>query len=572
MELEGKLVSLRIRFIFSCVIAITIMLLASGAYKYATQWNELKADQKTALESTEKRLLSSLPGPMWTYDSTTANNTIISELANPAITGIAVYLKGDVLLTGATGSEEKSEPFDPTVKKAEAGEIDMRIPVLRREVEEGWVIVRYTDAELTAKAREIFVTAIVEIVIIDILLSVIVTILVNSMIVRPLSLLGNNLREISKGEGDLTHDLPVKGNSEISRLSMHFNLFQGKLSTIFLSMKRTLGELKGIGYDLNANATHTASAINEISANIDSIRTETGKQSDAVSTTMETVQVVSKTLSELGARMEAQFGSIQVSSTAIEEMVANIQSVSSVVDTMDKEFKKLIAASDVGRARLSQVNGKVSAIMNSSENLREANLLISNIASQTNLLAMNAAIEAAHAGQYGKGFAVVADEIRKLAENSAAQAKETSAMIAEITDAISTTGPATQEAETAFNDIVKRLDAFMLLEKQIENAMKEQSTASIQVLDNLKDMHVSTLAVRESTDSINELNTKITGEVSTMSDISAHIHGSMDEINTKTREINAAVTMISDLSSKNRGIIDMANDEVGRFKTKEGAC
>jgi len=572
MELEGKLVSLRIRFIFSCVIAITIMLLASGAYKYATRWNELKADQKTALESTEKRLLSSLPGPMWTYDSTTANNTIISELANPAITGIAVYLKGDVLLTGATGSEEKSEPFDPTVKKVAAGEIDMRIPVLRREVEEGWVIVRYTDAELTAKAREIFVTAIVEIVIIDILLSVIVTILVNSMIVRPLSLLGNNLREISKGEGDLTHDLPVKGNSEISRLSMHFNLFQGKLSTIFLSMKRTLGELKGIGYDLNANATHTASAINEISANIDSIRTETGKQSDAVSTTMETVQVVSKTLSELGARMEAQFGSIQVSSTAIEEMVANIQSVSSVVDTMDKEFKKLIAASDVGRARLSQVNGKVSAIMNSSENLREANLLISNIASQTNLLAMNAAIEAAHAGQYGKGFAVVADEIRKLAENSAAQAKETSAMIAEITDAISTTGPATQEAETAFNDIVKRLDAFMLLEKQIENAMKEQSTASIQVLDNLKDMHVSTLAVRESTDSINELNTKITGEVSTMSDISAHIHGSMDEINTKTREINAAVTMISDLSSKNRGIIDMANDEVGRFKTKEGAC
>ena len=171
------------------------------------------------------------------------------------------------------------------------------------------------------------------------------------------------------------------------------------------------------------------------------------------------------------------------SSSAIEEMIGNIISIENTIQKSVEAVNNLDIATNAGETNLSEVSNLVEKIEQGSEGLEEMSNVIQQIAEQTNMLAMNAAIEAAHAGEAGKGFAVVADEIRKLAENSGTEAKKIADVLAQIKQMIDDAYQGTVSTQKEFEVIVRRSTEVKAMELEIKDAISEQNNGGKLILD-----------------------------------------------------------------------------------------
>jgi len=189
-----------------------------------------------------------------------------------------------------------------------------------------------------------------------------------------------------------------------------------------------------------------------------------------------------------------------------------------------------------------------------------------NIASQTNLLSMNAAIEAAHAGEAGKGFAVVADEIRKLAENSSEQSNTISTVLKKIKESIDKITRSTDNVLRKFEAIDSNVKTVADQEENIRNAMEEQGEGSKQILVALSQLNEITSQVKTGSIEMLEGSKEVIQEGKNLEQLTNEITGGMNEMASGADQINAAVTQVSEISSNNKDSIDILVSEVSRFK------
>ena len=176
------------------------------------------------------------------------------------------------------------------------------------------------------------------------------------------------------------------------------------------------------------------------------------------------------------------------SSSSVEQMVRNIGAIKRTFDNNFVVNTQLGEISKRGLEGLYSVNEHISEVANESKELVEASTVIQSIASQTNLLAMNAAIEAAHAGELGLGFAVVADEIRKLAENAGKEAKSISQVLKSSKDKIDQTLAAATEERKVFDEMLQLVDTMTHQTGEFHSALEEQNTGGNEVLKILEEM------------------------------------------------------------------------------------
>jgi methyl-accepting chemotaxis protein len=204
-------------------------------------------------------------------------------------------------------------------------------------------------------------------------------------------------------------------------------------------------------------------------------------------------------------------------------MVANINSIRSVVAGVNKIADTLSKSSSSGHAMLLKLADEVKRMHEQSATLQNANKTIADIAGQTNILAMNAAIEAVHAGEAGRGFAVVAGEIRKLAELSGKESTSISAEIKKLEQAIEQIGAVSNDTVGAMDMIFREIEAMHASFATMNNAVEKQAIGGGQILTALQTIHTMTGQVRAGTGMIHQQSGLIYQEMKTLQMISENV-------------------------------------------------
>ena len=384
-------------------------------------------------------------------------------------------------------------------------------------------------------------------------------------VLNKVKFVGKSIKTLSSGNADLTIRVPVKGNDEFSELGADVNQFINILQGLVQKLNGAQLSLEQIGNELGINSQETASATSEIMANINSVRMQAETQSAAVSETSSVLENSRAHVGELVDLVNNQVAGITQASAAIEEMISNIAAVSNSVKMMSESFKLLGLNVGDGNNKLENVGARVNQMAAQSKMLIQANNMIAQVASQTNLLAMNAAIEAAHAGEAGRGFSVVADEIRKLAETSAAQSKNIFNELKEISGSIEDVVGLSQDAQKSFEAIVNQLNVTDSIMGQIDNAMSEQSAASTQILEALADMRGQSVSVNEKTGNLRKGIEEVQNNMTVVSQVSDLILGSMDEMAAGSQQITTSSQSVSELAQNTRENIEVMDSLLRQF-------
>ncbi|MDR1325104.1 MAG: methyl-accepting chemotaxis protein [Treponema sp.] len=398
--------------------------------------------------------------------------------------------------------------------------------------------------------------------------SVIIGFLVAGTIVKPIIAVGSMLKDISEGEGDLTKRITIHSKDEIGDMAHYFNLTIDKIKALIVIIKEQSVSLVNIGTELSTNMNETAAAMNQITANIQNINDQVVNQSGSVSATSSTMKQITSNIGELNEHIENQSSNISQSSSAIEEMIANIGSVTHTLIQNVENVKHLASASELGRTSLEEVSTDIQGIAKESEGLLEITAVMENIASQTNLLSMNAAIEAAHAGESGKGFAVVADEIRKLAESSGEQSNTIAGVLKKIKTSIDKIMKSTDAVLERFEAIDSGVKLVSRQEENIRSAMEEQQNGGQQILDVIARLNDITQQVRNSSTEMRSGSTKIISESENLGSLTSEVSNGVTEISKGADQVNVAVNQVSTLSSANKEHIDTLVSEISKFKVE----
>ncbi len=385
-------------------------------------------------------------------------------------------------------------------------------------------------------------------------------------ILNSITMMVKRYKIISEGTGDLTIQIPLKGKDEMTDLSYYFNETMSKIRTTIKTVLSSTGKMREIGQTLSNNMKQTADSVHQIGGNIEGVKRQVHTQAASVTETSATIEQIIRTIHNLDGQIASQVENLKTLSRIINESDKTTMETLRILNNNDDLIARLVDESTEGKAVVTASEQEVKKILEESGSLLEASSIIQNIASQTNLLAMNAAIEAAHAGESGKGFAVVADEIRKLAEESSSQAKVITAALKNFSSEIESVSTSSSNIGMSFMSIFEKV-----------NQVKERSAGIMRVAESRKKQSDELLRVIQSVDSISSEvkagsfemlkgSEQVAKEMEKLDELTCGITESMNKMASSAVQINNAVQQVNGLTEQNKESIQNLSDEMSKFK------
>lgn len=507
-----KQTSLLIKTISQITLGLTILLVLLGIVGYNNTKNDLEQAAMADSQHVIDRLSASLPISIWNFDTSIAGKAIDAEISADFINSIAVISNGEVFVSRAKSldgsiKESKNSPRTSAftlTNKLEFEEDGTLNPV-------GELVIVYNQDRTEAALNDAFNLEIFRIILLDIAAAFLVTLIIRSSVIRPIASVRNAIEDIAQGNGDLTKRLPVKGVRELAELSGSFNGFVEQLDELVKN--------------INITSLRLADKAKDGQIHVEDIRTELGKQKLEI-------DLVASASTELSSSTEMVANNAK--QAAESAMVANTsaQDSHSIVDDAVSTIRGL-------SNEINQISDIIQALVKEGENIGAVSGVIQGIAEQTNLLALNAAIEAARAGEQGRGFAVVADEVRTLAQR-------------------------TQQSTEEINQMINRLQKSTEVADQAIRKGNENAESSVTKIEQAGQ---SITHVAEHVNTINEMNSQISQAASEQNAVISELNQNIVNISHNADSTSELADQTSNTSTASMEIALELKEKMNSFKT-----
>jgi len=546
--------TLRSRLLTPALLTVFLGFAVFVAYETSTQDKETARDMEEEMANLSELVSTANISYVWTYDTIGLQMSVESMIKDPQIVGIEIFSSAGDSLAKA---EEEGKPNLYT-RESE---------LVRDGMKAGKAKITFTDHYLRAKSRALVSNIAVFVGILFVVIAAVMTVFTGRA-VKPIVRLTSITKDMAEGEGDLTVRIPARGDDEVARLSRYFNVFLDKLSAIVASLKNVgeqsseiSAELAGGAQEASASSTQISSSARAMSDRVGFLREEIGKSSD-------NVEKINAFIARVVDMIQEQAAAVNESSAAVQEMIANAANIERSTEgklELVRGLESLAKRLEEGAALNVKAMDESSR---STELIAEMIGVINDVASRTNLLAMNAAIEAAHAGTYGRGFSVVADEIRKLAEQTADNAKSIGETIGRVVSGIEKASTVTRESSGTIAEVISGIGAVAGGMNETLLGLKEMSIGNTQIIESLGALNKMTEEVKSSGSGMRQGTEDIGASIRRIIEITEENKRGIEEMAAGIREISDSMAALSDLSVRNSSNIATLDDAMRKFKTE----